>query len=135
MRMLKTLTIVTTASFLLISAPAARAQSIDDLALMQTFLEIMEDYFGIIESTHEVASNPEMAAIMQMQKIQEVYEERGNKAESVEVLLQVLEDSNNQTIRNAAYLMLGDTLKETGRADDALEYLQQGLAENIRAAD
>ncbi len=135
MRMLKTLTIVTTASFLLISAPAARAQSIDDLALMQTFLEIMEDYFGIIESTHEVASNPEMAAIMQMQKIQEVYAERGNKAESVEVLLQVLEDSNNQTIRNAAYLMLGDTLKETGRADDALEYLQQGLAENIRAAD
>ena len=135
MRMLKTLTIVTTASFLLISAPAARAQSMDDLALMQTFLEIMEDYFGIIESTHEVASNPEMAAIMQMQKIQEVYEERGNKAQSVDVLLQVLEDSDNQTIRNAAYLMLGDTLKETGRADDALEYLQQGLAENIRAAD
>ncbi len=135
MRMLKTLTIVTTASFLLISAPAARAQSIDDLALMQTFLEIMQDYFGIIESTHEVASNPEMAAIMQMQKIQEVYEERGNKAESVDVLLQVLEDSNNQTIRNAAYMLLGDTLKETGRADDALEYLQQGLAENIRAAD
>ena len=135
MRMLKTLTIVTTASFLLISAPAARAQSMDDLALMQTFLEIMEDYFGIIESTHDVASNPEMAAIMQMQKIQEVYEERGNKAESVDMLLQVLEDSDNQTIRNAAYLMLGDTLKETGRADDALEYLQQGLAENIRAAD
>ncbi len=135
MRMLKTLTIVTTASFLLISAPAARAQSMDDLALMQTFLEIMEDYFGIIESTHDVASNPEMAAIMQMQKIQEVYEERGNQAESVDMLLQVLEDSDNQTIRNAAYLMLGDTLKETGRADDALEYVQQGLAENIRAAD
>ena len=135
MRMLKTLTIVTTASFLLISAPAARAQSIDDLTLMQTFLEIMNDYFDIIESTHDIASNPEMAAIMQMQKIQEVYEQRGNKAESVDVLLQVLEDSDNQTIRNAAYMLLGDTLKETGRADDALEYLQQGLAENIRAAD
>lgn len=32
-------------------------------------------------------------------------------------------------------MLLGDTLKETGRADDALEYLQQGLAENLRAAD
>ena len=135
MRMLKTLTITITASFLLISAPSARAQSMDDLALMQTFLEIMTDYFEIIESTHDVASNPEMAAIMQMQKIQEVYEQRGNKAESVDVLMQVLEDSDNQTIRNAAYMLLGDTLKETGRADDALEILQQGLAENIRAAD
>ena len=135
MRMLKTLTIGITASFLLLSAPGARAQSLDDLALMQTFLEIMTDYFEIIEATHEVASNPEMAAIMQMQKIQEVYEQRGNKAESVDVLIQVLEDSDNQTIRNAAYMLLGDTLKETGRADDALEYLQQGLAENIRAAD
>ncbi|MDJ0911776.1 MAG: hypothetical protein QNI99_21495, partial [Woeseiaceae bacterium] len=101
MRMLKTLTIGITASFLLIGAPQARAQSMDDLALMQTFLEIMNDYFGIIESTHEVASDPEMSAIMQMQKIQEVYEQRGNKAESVDVLLQVLEDSDNQTIRNA----------------------------------
>ncbi|MDJ0911863.1 MAG: hypothetical protein QNI99_21955 [Woeseiaceae bacterium] len=135
MRMLKTLTIGITASFLLIGAPQARAQSMDDLALMQTFLEIMNDYFGIIESTHEVASDPEMSAIMQMQKIQEVYEQRGNKAESVDVLLQVLEDSDNRTIRNAAYMMIGDTLKETGRADDALEYLQQGLQENIRAAD
>ncbi len=31
--------------------------------------------------------------------------------------------------------MIGDTLKESGRASEALEYLQRGLDENIRAAD
>lgn len=119
---------------LLAVAPSAKAQSQEDLALMQTFLAIMTDYFDIIESTYDVASHPEKAAIMQMQKIQEVYEERGEKARSAEVLRQVLEDSSNTTIRNAAYMLLGDTLKETGRADEALQFLRQGLDENIKAA-
>jgi predicted negative regulator of RcsB-dependent stress response len=69
-----------------------------------------------------------------MQKIQEVYEERGEKARSTDVLKEVLEKSNNSTIRNAAYMMLGDTLKDTGRADEALALLRRGLDENIKAA-
>ena len=102
---------------------------------MQTFLAIMSDYFEIIEATYEVSSSPEKSAIMQMQKIQEVYEQRGEKARSTEVLKQVLANSNNPTIRNAAYMLLGDTLKETGRADEALRLLRQGLEENIKAAE
>ena len=134
MHLFKTATISITAAILLMAAPGARAQSQDDLELMQTFLSIMTDYFAIIESTYDIASEPEKAAIMQMQKIQEVYEERGEKARSVDVLKQVLEDSDNATIRNAAYMLLGDTLKETGRADEALEFLRRGLDENIKAA-
>lgn len=134
MRTSKTLILGTTAALVLMMAPAANAQSTDELQLMQTFLAIMTDYFQIIESTHEISEDPEKAAIMQMQKIQEVYEERGEKARAVAVLKKVLEDSNNTTIRNAAYMMIGDTLKETGRADEALEYLQRGLSENIKAA-
>lgn len=130
----KTLAIGIVAAMLLTAAPQARAQSMDDLALMQTFLEIMTDYYQIIESTHDLASDPEKSAILQMSKIQEVYEERGEKARSTTVLKEVLAESNNQTIRNAAYMMLGDTLKETGRADEALELLRQGLDENIKAA-
>lgn len=131
---LKTLTISVTATLLLVAAPMSRAQSPEDLQLMQTFLNIMTDYFEIIESTYEISSDPEKAAILQMQKIQEVYEERGEKARSADVLRDVLERSDNATIRNAAYLLLGDTLKETGRADEALELLRQGLNENIQAA-
>ncbi|HNP65362.1 MAG TPA: hypothetical protein PKH39_15610 [Woeseiaceae bacterium] len=130
----KTFAISIMATMLLIAAPQVRAQSPDDLALMQTFLEIMTDYFEIIESTHEIASDSEKSAILQMTKIQEVYEERGEKALSTVVLKEVLAKSNNQAIRNAAYMLLGDTLKETGRADEALEMLKKGLDENIKAA-
>jgi len=134
MRTVKTVFVSITATLLLAAAPLSHAQSQDDLALMQTFLNIMTDYLDIIESTHGIVSDPERAAIMQMQKIQEVYEQRGEKARSTDVLKQVLEDSNNPTIRNAAYMLLGDTLKETGRADEALQLLRQGLDENIKAA-
>lgn len=134
MRTFRKITISVTAAMLFVVAPGAQAQDQGDLELMQTFLSIMTDYFGIIESTYDVSSNPEKAAIMQMQKIQEVYEQRGEKARSTEVLKQVLNDSDNVTIRNAAYMLLGDTLKETGRADEAIELLRQGLDENIKAA-
>jgi hypothetical protein len=69
-----------TASMCLVAVPVASAQEQEDLELMQTFLAIMTDYFEIIESTHAVSSDPEKAAIMQMQKIQEVYEQRGEEA-------------------------------------------------------
>ncbi|MGI9222610.1 MAG: hypothetical protein ACR2QS_16405 [Woeseiaceae bacterium] len=134
MRTFKKIAISITAVTLFAVAPGAKAQELENLELMQTFLSIMTDYYEIIESTYDVASDPEKAAIMQMQKIQEVYEQRGEKARSTEVLKQVLEDSNSRTIRNAAYIMLGDTLKDTGRADEALQLLQQGLNENIKAA-
>ncbi len=134
MRKTTTLVAAMTASLMLALAPASHAQTTEELELMQTFLEIMTDYFSIIEATHEISSDAEKAAIMQMQKIQEVYEERGEKARSVEVLKEVLNESRNPAIRNAAYLMLGDTLKETGRADEAIEMLKKGLDENIEAA-
>jgi tetratricopeptide (TPR) repeat protein len=134
MRTFRNITISITAAMLLVAAPGAHAQDQDKLELMQTFLSIMTDYFEIIESTHDISSDPEKAAIMQMQKIQEVYEQRGEKARSTEVLKQVLQDTDNTAIRNAAYMLLGDTLKDTGRADEAIELLRQGLNENIAAA-
>jgi len=112
----------------------SHAQSPEQLQTMQTFLTIMDSYFKIIESTHAVASDHEKSAIMQMQKIQEVYEQRGQKAKAVDVLRTVLQDSQSSTIRNAAYMLLADNLKDSGRTDEALELLRQGLAENIAAA-
>jgi len=135
MRTFKDITISITATMMLVAAPVAHAQNQENLELMQTFLSIMTDYFEIIEATHSVSSDPEKAAIMQMQKIQEVYEQRGEKARSIEILKQVLDDSSSVTIRNAAYMLLGDTLKDTGRADEAIQFLRQGLKENIEAAN
>ncbi|MDJ0927039.1 MAG: hypothetical protein QNJ73_05235 [Gammaproteobacteria bacterium] len=122
------------AALLLAVTPASHAQTPENLEMMQAFLQIMTDYFGIIEATHAINSDPEKAAIMQMQKIQEVYEERGEKARAVEIIREVLNETRNPTIRNAAIMMLGDNLKETGRSDQALEILRQGLSENIANA-
>ncbi|MDJ0711337.1 MAG: hypothetical protein QNJ14_13140 [Woeseiaceae bacterium] len=135
MHTVKKLALGLTATALLAFAPASHAQSAEDLRTMQTFLDIMTSYFQIIESSHAISSDHEKSAIMHMQKIQEVYEERGEKARTADVLRQVLEDSRNPTIRSAANLMLGDILKESGRADEAIEVLRRGLNENIEAAD
>jgi len=105
-----------------------------ELQTMQSFLAIMDSYFDLIQSTHDIASDREKSAIIQMQKIQEVYEELGKKAKAADILRTVLEDSKNPTIRNAAYMLLADNLKDTGRADEALTLLKQALSENIAAA-
>ena len=131
----KTVFVSVTATLLLAVAPVSHAQSQDDLALMQTFLNIMTDYLQIIDATHGIVSDSEKAAIMQMQKIQEAYEERGEKTRVADVLRDVLKDSRNPAIRNAAYIMLGDILKETGRTDEAIQLLREGLNENINAAN
>lgn len=135
MHTLKTLTIGVVATLAIAFAPTAKAQNLDEIQLMQTFLDIVTQYYDVIEATYDISSDSEKAAILQMQKIQEVYEQRGDKAQSVEVLREVLENTDNQTIRNAAYIMLGDTLKESGRASEAIEILRRGLEENIKAAD
>ena len=90
MRKVKTALVSITATLLLATAPAANAQSQDDLALMQTFLNIMTDYLHIIESTHVSVSDSEKAAILQLQQPQEAYEERGETARVAEVLRHVL---------------------------------------------
>lgn len=128
----KNLTIALTAAFVLAFAPAGHAQH--DLSQIQTFLNIMSDYMEIIESSHSINSDSEKAAIMQMQKIKEIYEDRGEKARVTESLREVLAKSQNQTIRNAAYMILGDTLKETGRSDEAIKLMREALHENVRAA-
>lgn len=130
----KSLTVAAVAFIMLAGAPAVQAQSPENLKMMQTFLSLMQDYFVIINETHGIASDPEKAAIMQMQKIQEVYEKRGEKASSVPVLMGVLEDSRSPAIRNAVYIMLADTLNETGRSDEAIKLLREGLKENIQQA-
>lgn len=124
---------LTTAALLAVAPSPARAQA-DDLAMMQRFVDLMQGYFGIIEATYEVSSEPEKAAILQMQKIKELHEERGQAAKAAEVFRDVLDVSRNPTIRSAAYVLLAETLKETGRSAEATEVLMDGLKESVAAA-
>jgi len=132
--MYKNLALGTVTSLMLIFAPVTHAQSTADLRTMQTFLDIMNSYFGLIESAYDINSDFEKAATYQLQKIQEVYEDRGEKERSIEVFEDLLKKTDNPVIRNALYMIMSDTLKEAGRSDEAIELLLQGFRENIAAA-
>ena len=106
----------------------------EEIRRIGSFLDLMNSFYELIDAVYEVSSEPERAAIIQLHKIQEAYEESGNKARVEPVFRRVLEDSDNPTIRAATYLMLGDLLKETGRTSDAIEVLEERIAESLRNA-
>lgn len=108
------------------------AQDAPDLQRMQQFIGLMQGYFEVIHATHAVAADPEKSAILQLQKIQDIYKERGDRAEAISVLRQVMDTTSNPTIRNAAAMMLADALNETGQASKAVEVLQSALDANLK---
>jgi len=112
----------------------AEANVPPEIEKMHSFLELMHKFYGIVESMNRTSADPTQAAIMQMFKIQEIYEQKGNKADSAKIFRQVLETSDNPTLRNAATLMLGDILKDSGQKDEAIAILKNGLVENIKRA-
>ncbi len=89
----------------------------------------------LVASTHAISADPEQAAILQLQRIQEIHDERGDNAGAAAVFRSVLDQTENRAVRNAAWSMLGNNLKDTGRIDEAVEALRQGLNENLEALD
>ncbi|MEM7610137.1 MAG: hypothetical protein AAF270_00455 [Pseudomonadota bacterium] len=112
----------------------AFADQNQELATMQQFIKLMQGYYDIIESTHAVSSDAEKSAIQHMQKIKEFYDERGEAARTVPVLRDVLANTTNSAVRNAATMLLSETLKETGRSDEAIEVLIDGLQSTLEEA-
>ncbi len=104
----------------------------ESLGDMERFIGVMQGYYGLIEAVHNVASDPDKAAILQLQKIGEIYKNRGDRAESIAVLTDVVERSKSPTVRNAAAIMLADALNETGRATQAVEVLKKALDGNLK---
>ena len=47
------------------------------------------------------------------------------------MVAEVVKARASDTVRNAASLMLADTLNETGRASQAVEVLEDALARNL----
>ncbi len=111
---------------------SVHGDEMDDLRRMERFIGVMHGYYGLIDSIYGVSSNPDKAAILQLQKIGEIYKERGDHAESITVLTDVVEHSESPTVRNAAAIMLAEALKETGRSSQAVEVLKKALDNNLR---
>ncbi|MEL6870213.1 MAG: hypothetical protein AAFO81_10475 [Pseudomonadota bacterium] len=117
------------------AVPPAHAANDDELMTMQRFIDLMQGYYSIIGAIHDVTANSEKSAILQMQKIKEVYDERGETARAASVFRDVLDSSTNPAIRGAAVLLLSETLKESGRSDEAVKVLIEGLDENVTRAE
>ena len=115
-----------------LGAAPTYAEEAPNLDLMRQFIGVMQGYFEVIDTTHAVASDPEKSAILQLQKIEEIYKKRGDRAEAIVVLTDVVETTGNDTVRNAASVMLADALNETGRATQAVEVLKRALERNIK---
>ncbi len=111
---------------------AVHAAEEPELERMQQFMAVMQGYYGIIGDIHEVASDPDKSAILQLQKIEEIYKQRGDRAEAIKILRDVVDKTKSPVVRNAASLMLADALNETGRASQAVEVLQQALQKNLQ---
>ncbi|MFK8053499.1 MAG: hypothetical protein AB8F65_11050 [Woeseiaceae bacterium] len=111
----------------------AHASDADELKTMQSFIELMRGYYAIIEVTHSISSDPEQAAIMQLQKIKEVMDETGQRSRAAEIFRDVLSRTENRAIRNAASLLLSETLKESGDSKKAITVLLDSLEENLEA--
>ncbi len=125
----------TTLAALVVVALAAgpvHAAEMESLGDMERFIGVMQGYYGLIEAVHNVANDPDKAAILQLQKIGEIYKNRGDRAESIAVLTDVVERSKSPTVRNAAAIMLADALNETGRATQAVEVLKKALDNNLK---
>ena len=103
----------------------------DDFEEEVAFLEIIQGYYNLVESTHNLHANPESATILHLFTIQEIYEERGEAQRAIEFLEETLKRTGNPTIRSVIYGMLAELHEETGDPQKRLELLQTGLDEAL----
>ena len=113
---------------------SANAVGPENLERGTQFMALIKSFLEVIETTHSVYGDPEKSAIFHLHKIQEIYKKKGEPKKAAEVFNNVLKTSKNKTVRNSAYIMLADVLKDSGNHDEAISVLKQGLQENLEAA-
>ena len=124
--------------FLLVSAlaaPLATAQQpqLEQVEMMKQFVGLMQGYYALIEQVHAIAADPEKSAILELQKIEDIYKNRGDRADAIVVLREVVQTSPSPSVRNAAAFMLAEALNETGQASEAVRVLTDVLDKNLKS--
>ena len=105
-----------------------------DLQQMQQFIDVMQGYYTIIDRVHEISSDPDKAIIQQLQKIDELYKNRDERATSIRLMQKVYDGTPSMTVRNAVAIMLADALNETGRTDQAIALLDKSLSATLKGS-
>ena len=111
---------------------APSANNTEQVERLRSLLGLMQDFMTVIDAVHDMAKNPEKAAIHQMHEIEEIQKKRKQPELAIKLFRSILEKTDNQTIRNAAYMRIGDLLKKTGNPETAVQTYEKALMENIR---
>lgn len=122
------------AAVLLACLTAVPAQA-EDLDEMSRFVDLMQNFFVLMDSMYAAASNPEHAALLQMNSLEDMYKESGNLREMVAVYRDIVNKSTNPTVRRLARMRLADALKETGQMSEAISVLKEAIDETVKESN
>lgn len=119
---------------MLLTSYPGRAQQQPDFDQMSSMLTLMQNFYGLMASVHDMAADPQKAALLQMHEIEEIYKKRGEIDKVIPVYREVLASTKDPTIRAMAYMKLADVLKKTGRGNQSIEVLREALKESLARA-
>ena len=117
---------------LVLTVQPVQAQDFDD---MIQFVDLMNEFFVLMDSMYAAASNPEHAALLQMNSLEDIYKESGNLREMLDVYREVIDKSANPTVRRLARMRLADALKESGQPGEAIKVLKEAIDESVQQSN
>ena len=120
------------AMLVLVTVQPVQAQDFDE---MVQFVDLMNEFFVLMDSMYAAASNPEHAALLQMNSLEDIYKETGNLREMLDIYRDVINKSSNATVRRLARMRLADALKESGQKGEAIEVLREAINESVEQAN
>lgn len=110
----------------------AQYQGASGPSQIQARLNIMRQYLSVIESVHAIADDPEKTVLMTLQQLEEQHKKRNEYNKIIAMYKNVLSKNSSQTLRNIAYMKLGEIYRRTGNDAEAMKLLNQSLKENMK---
>ena len=118
-------------TMLMFAAPVHAAPE-DNIEQMSARLNLLNQYFEIVTSVYNVAHDPERAAVLNLQQLEDAYKKQNKPGEITKMYQGILDKSRNQTLRNVAYMKLAEISKRGGRDKEQTGLLKKALAENMK---
>jgi tetratricopeptide (TPR) repeat protein len=117
----------------LIAAPLeGENESAESVDRMQMRLKMLEHYLKVVESVHSIADDPEKSVVLQLQQLEDMYRKQRNPQKIISMYQDILKNTSNQTVRNAASIKLAHLLQRAGRDSEAEELTRKSLDENLK---
>ena len=104
----------------------------EELGKITSFLKVMDNYIRITQEFYGIANDRERAAAFAVMEIKSVYEQGGNRQGAIKELTDLLEKTDNRTIRNIIRFQLLDLYKQSKNTQAAMENLRNIINENLK---